>query len=149
MFSEIWGWRIRIGNLFSADYTPVPFQYMWKKVAEAPEFASPYGAAYQSVLTNIRWIANDTTSPFIRQLRKAMDNENIRNDTLSIRLNVDIYQKNFEKDNFTTGRITGKMSPIKDRKIRKIIDCVNVTKRKKRQRKKQMLHEKTTTSNKH
>ena len=113
MFSEIWGWRIRIGNLFSADYTPVPFQYMWKKVAEAPEFASPYGAAYQSVLTNIRWIENDTTSPFIRQLRKAMDNENIRNDTLSIRLNVDLYQKNFEKDNFTTGRITGKMSPIK------------------------------------
>lgn len=107
MFSEIWGWRIRVGNLFSADYTPVPFQYLWKKVAETPQFGSPFGAAYQSVLTNIRWIDNETTSPFIQQLRKAMDNENITNDTLSIRLNVDIYQKNFEKDNFTTGRITG------------------------------------------
>lgn len=112
MFSEIWGWRIRVGNLFSADYTPVPFQYLWKKVAETPQFGSPFGAAYQSVLTNISWIDNESTSPFIQQLRKAMDNENI-SDTLSIRLNVDIYQKNFEKDNFTTGRITGKISAIK------------------------------------
>ena len=112
-FSEIWGWRIRIGNLFSADYTPVPFQYLWAKVAETPQFGSPFGAAYQSVLTNIRWIDNETNSTFIKQLRKAMDNENITSDTLSIRLNVDIYQKNFEKDNFTTGRITGKISSIK------------------------------------
>ena len=114
MFSEIWGWRIRVGNLFSADYTPVPFQYMWRKVAETPLFdGSPFGEAYQSVLTNIRWIDNNATSRFIQQLRKAMDNENITNDALSIRLNVDIYQKNFEKDNFTTGRVTGKMSCIK------------------------------------
>lgn len=112
MFSEIWGWRIQIGNLFSANYTPVPFQYICEKVAETPQFGSPHGAAYQSVLTNIRWIDNETTSCFIQQLRKAMNNENITKDALSIRLNVDIYQKNFEKDNFTTGRITGIISPI-------------------------------------
>ena len=113
VFFEIWGWRIRIGNLFSAEVTPVPFQYIWQKAAETSEFANPLGAAYQSVLTNIRWIDNEITSPFIQQLRKAMKNENISDDTLSIRLNVNIYQRNFEKDNFTTGRITGKMSPIK------------------------------------
>jgi len=113
MFSEIWGWRIRIGNLFSADYTPVPFQYLWGKVTETPQFGSPVGAAYQSVLTNIRWIDNETNSTFIKQLRKAMGNGNITNDKLSIRLNVDIYQRNFEKDNFTTGRITGEISCIK------------------------------------
>ena len=113
VFFEIWGWRLRIGNLFSADCTPVPFQYSWKKVAGEPQFVSANGAAYQSVLTNIRWMENETTSPFIRQLRKAMDNEHITNDKLSMRLNVDIYQKDFENDNFTTGRITGKTSPIK------------------------------------
>ena len=113
VFFEIWGWRIRIGNLFSAEVTPVPFQYMWIKAPETLEFANPRGAAYQSVLTDIRWIDNEITSPFIQQLRKAMKNENISDDTLSIRLNVNIFQQNFEKGNFTTGRITGKMSPIK------------------------------------
>lgn len=66
------------------------------------------GAAYQSVLSNIRWIDNDSGSPFIEQLQEAMTNQsNITSDKLSIRFNVDMYQKNYEKNNFTTGRITG------------------------------------------
>lgn len=54
LFSEIWGWRIRVGNLFSADYTPVPFQYIWKKMVTRRRGDSTLGAAYQSVLSNIR-----------------------------------------------------------------------------------------------
>lgn len=106
-FSEIWGWRIRIGNLFSADYMPVPFQYMWKKMVTNRGGDSTLGAAYQSVLSNIRWIDNGNGSPFIKQLQKAMTNFNITSDKLSIRFNVDMYQGNYEKNNFTTGRITG------------------------------------------
>ena len=106
-FSEIWGWRIRVGNLFSADYMPVPFQYMWKKTITKRRGDSTLGAAYQSVLSNIRWIDNGNDSPFIKQLQKAMNNLNITSDRLSIRLNLDMYQGNYEKNNFTSGRITG------------------------------------------
>lgn len=107
-FSEIWGWRIRIGNLFSADYTPVPFQYMWEKMATNRGGDSNLGAVYQSVLSNIRWIDNGNGSPFIKQLQNAMSNQcDITSDKLSIRFNVDIYQRNYEKNNFATGRITG------------------------------------------
>lgn len=108
-FSEIWGWRIRIGNLFSADYMPVPFQYMWKKMIKNRGGDSTLGAAYQSVLSNIRWIDNGNGSPFIKQLQKAMTNFNITSDKLSIRFNVDMYQANYEENNFTTGRITGRV----------------------------------------
>ena len=109
-FSEIWGWRIRVGNLFSADYTPVPFQYMWGKMITNRGGESTLGAAYQSVLSNVRWIDNGNGSPFIKQLQEAMrTNYNITSDKLSIRYNVDMYQANYKKNNFTTGRITGRV----------------------------------------
>ena len=109
VFSEIWGWRIRIGNMFSADYTPVPFQYMWKKMITKRGGDSTLGAACQSVLSDIRWIDTTSDSPFINQLQKAMNNDNIESHKLSIRINMDMYQGNFEKENFTIGRVTGRV----------------------------------------
>ena len=106
LFSEIWGWRIRIGDFFSADFTPVPFQYMWKKMVNDQRRSHTYGAAYQSVLSNIRWIQNGKSS-FVSKLRKAMENDNIDSNRLSIRLSMDMYQNDSSKDSFTTGRITG------------------------------------------
>ena len=107
LFSEIWGWRIRIGDLFSADFTPVPFQYIWPKMKTMRYLDSPYGAVYQSVLSNIRWIDNGQGSPLIKQLQKAMNNVNIDSEKLSIRLNIDMYHRDYNKENFTMGRITG------------------------------------------
>ena len=112
LFSEIWGWRFRIGDYFSADYTPVPFQYIWSKM----NFSggdSTYGAAYQSVLSNIRWIENKNglDSPFVAKIREAMKNDNIDASKLSIRFNVDLYQTDNAKNNFTMGRITGTLKP--------------------------------------
>lgn len=109
LFSEIWGWRIRVGNLFSADYTPVPFQYIWKKMVTRRGGDSTLGAAYQSVLSNIRWIDTSNDSPFIRQIQTSMNNDNIDGERLSIRFNVDMYQGDYRKDNFTIGRVTGKI----------------------------------------
>ena len=110
LFSEIWGWRIRIGDFFSADFTPVPFQYMWKKMVNDPRGSHTYGGAYQSVLSNIRWIKDEKgDSQFVTKLRKAMENENIDTNRLSIRLNMDMYQNDSSKDTFTTGRITGSL----------------------------------------
>ncbi|KAL9985886.1 hypothetical protein ACROYT_G008337, partial [Oculina patagonica] len=107
LFSEIWGWRIRIGNLLSADYTPVPFQYIWTKMITNRGGDSTYGAAYQSVLSNIRWIDSGKESPFIKQLQVAMNNDNIDSERLSIRFNVDMYQTDSKKSTFTMGRVTG------------------------------------------
>ncbi|CAH3157228.1 unnamed protein product [Porites evermanni] len=108
-FSEIWGWRISVGNLFSADYTPVPYQYLWKKMVTKRNDDYTHGAAYQSVLSNIRWhTSND--SRFIRELQNSMDNNNIIDGKrLSIRFNMDMYQEDYRKDNLTIGRITDKV----------------------------------------
>ena len=108
LFSEIWGWRIRVQDFFSADFSPVPFQYIWKKMVNYQGGSHSYGAAYQSVLSNIRWIENlEGDSPFITQLRQIMNNSNFENSTLSIRFNVDMYVNDHTMFNFTTGRITG------------------------------------------
>ena len=107
LFTEIWGWRIRIGNLISADYTPVPFQYIWTKMITNRGGDFSFGAAYQSVLSNIRWIDNGKDSPFVKQLQNAMKNENIDSERLSIRLNLDMYENDSKKSTFTMGRITG------------------------------------------
>ncbi|XP_068752704.1 uncharacterized protein [Montipora capricornis] len=108
LFSEIWGWRIRIGDFFSADFTPVPFQYIWKKMVNQTGGDHTLAAAYQSVLNNIRWIKNEKgDSPFVTELRNSMEDNNIDFNRLSIRLNVDMFEDHSSKDNFTTGRITG------------------------------------------
>ena len=107
LFSEIWGWRLRLGDFFSADYSPVPFQYVWKKMVKDPRGSYTFGAAYQSVLSNIRWIQNNSDSSFVTKLQKAMENKNIDSSRLSIRLTMDMYQNDSTKNSFTTGRITG------------------------------------------
>ena len=104
LFSEIWGWRLQIGDFFSADYSPVPFQYAWSKRTCGGGNAS-IGTVYQSVLTNIQWIEYSSRSPFIKQLQDTMKNDNIESDKLSIRFNVDLYGYSKPK---ITGRIVGK-----------------------------------------
>lgn len=109
-YSEIWGWRIRIGNLFSGDYTPVPLQYLWnKKIVKQRGYtgSTAFGVAYQSVLSNIKWIDNENDSPFVQQLQRAMNQSNISSEELSIRFNLDMYETNSSRNTFTTGRITG------------------------------------------
>ena len=108
LFSEMWGWTIRIENLFSADYAPVPIQYLWKKMNTKRGGSFTLGSAYQSVLSNIKWINHGMDSPFFKQLQDAMKNDNIDSKKLSIRLNVDMYEKNSSESTFTIGRITGR-----------------------------------------
>ncbi len=107
LFSEIWGWRIRIGNLFSADYTTVPFQYIWTKMITNRKGDFTFGATYQSVLSNIRWLDNRKESPFIEQLQVAMNNDNIDSERLSIRFNLDMFENSRKDSKFLTGRVTG------------------------------------------
>ena len=109
-YCEMWGWRIRIGDLFSADYTPIPPQYLWKKkITKEGEKtnSTAFGVAYQSVLSNVTWIDNGNGSPFIQKLQRAMNHVNISGKDLSIRFNLDMYESYSRKNTFTTGRITG------------------------------------------
>ena len=85
------------------------FSIYGKKMVTRRRGDSTLGAAYQSVLSNIRWIDTSNDSPFIRQIQTSMNNDNIDGERLSIRFNVDMYQGDYRKDNFTIGRVTGKI----------------------------------------
>lgn len=114
-FSEIWGWRLQIGDFFSADYTPVPFQYAWSKLTCGGGNAS-IGTVYQSVLSNIQWMDNSNRSPFIKQLQDTMKNDNIESDKLSIRFNIDLYGL-LTAEPKITGRIVGKSNGLYTREM--------------------------------
>lgn len=101
-FSEVWGWRILVGEYFSADYVPAPFQYRWVKSTNGSDGDTEQGAAGQSLLTNIKW--NDTAeeipnSPILQKMRKAT--------RLSIRFNMDAFNEVPHNPYFGWGRITG------------------------------------------
>ncbi|KXJ05087.1 hypothetical protein AC249_AIPGENE14166, partial [Exaiptasia diaphana] len=102
-FAKIWGWKLRIGDFFSADFTPTPSQYFWPKMIDGDS----EGAVFQSVLTGLTWIHDKATSPFIEEWKKEMNKRNVHSDKLSIRFNVDMYEDDFKKSTFTYGRITG------------------------------------------
>ena len=106
-FSQVWGWRIRIGTLFSADVSPVPFQYVKATVVRGNIHTA--GGVYQSVLSNIQWKHTEMNSPFIKQLQKMMKNDNIDSDKLSIRLNMLSFNNLIHSSNFTTGPVSGRV----------------------------------------
>ncbi|KAK3740673.1 hypothetical protein QZH41_019042, partial [Actinostola sp. cb2023] len=105
MFSEVWGWRIHINNYLSADFTPVPVQYTWKKMTKVRGGVHSLGAVHQSVLSNIHWLDNNETSRFFNELQSMMGNSAVSSQKLSIRYNMDMYEGHRTKSNFTYGRI--------------------------------------------
>ena len=105
LVSEIWGWKIRVGNYFSGYFNPVPFKYLWPKMYGG----RGVGAVYQSELLDVEWNQSPSSSDFFKQLKEAMENDNINSHKLSMRFNVDMYVGHSEQSNFTTGRISGLM----------------------------------------
>ena len=100
-FAEVWGWRILVGEYFSADYVPTPFQYRWVKSTNGSDGDAEQGAAGQSILTNINW--NETAEIAHSQIL-----QKIRNATrLSIRFNMDAFNEVPYNPYFGWGRITG------------------------------------------
>ena len=98
-FSEIWGWKIRVGHSFSGYFNPVPFKYLYGRRGR--------GVVYQSELLDVEWNESPSSSDFFKQLKEAMGNDNINSHQLSMRFNVDVYVGYSEQSNFTTGRISG------------------------------------------
>jgi len=100
--SEIYGWRIKVGNFFTADYTAAPLQFLYTKMVGNVRGDQASGAAFQSELTNIKW-SNDRNSTFIEELKRLLNtDENLDGYRLSIRFNLDLM------DDYHFGRIVGK-----------------------------------------
>ena len=104
-FAEVWGWRILVGEYFSADYVPAPFQYRWVKTANASNGDQAQAAAGQSQLTNIAWNKNTSDkSPILKELRIVAGKTS---GNLSIRFNMDAFNETPQDPYFGWGRITG------------------------------------------
>ena len=99
-FSEIWGWRIRVGDWFSGTFTPVPVQQVWYKMHPAIGKGYAKGAMFTSVLTDIEWTKkpNKLVKEFL---------EHGKPDKLSIHFNLDLFSRDTTWGNFSWGRITG------------------------------------------
>lgn len=104
-FSEVWGWRILVGEYFSADYVPAPFQYRWVKTANASNGDAEQGAAGQSQLINIHW--NEKETGMSRIMKELKDTSASNGGKLSIRFNMDAFNEIPQDPYFGWGRITG------------------------------------------
>jgi len=104
-FAEIWGWRILVGEYFSADFQPAPFQYRWVKTANSSGGDEDQAAAGQSLLTNINW--NETNTNKSKLLRELKDKAMKTSGKLSIRFNMDSFNEVPQEPYFGWGRITG------------------------------------------
>ena len=97
-----------MGEFFSADFQPAPFQYRWVKTANSSRGDEDQGAAGQSLLTNIVW--NETTTEKSEILRELKDKAMKTSGKLSIRFNMDSFNEVQHDPYFGWGRITGKLS---------------------------------------
>ena len=107
-FTEIWGWRIVFGEYFSADVLHAPFQYRWVKTANSSNGDADQGAAGQSVLENINWnLSSGYFASKSRIWRELKDGAEMTSGRLSIRFNVDAFNKSPQTSYYGLGRITG------------------------------------------
>jgi hypothetical protein len=110
MVSEIWSLIVRLtdGTIdsFAAPFETAAFCDLWQRamVPGRPR-QQPLSAIYQSVLTPIAW-GDTSKSRFLRELRPAATD-----DLLSIKFNVDGYDRDNTIPTFTLGRMVGSIGP--------------------------------------
>jgi Ferritin-like len=110
MVSTIFGMRLTLRAAagraaLAGDFTPAPFTDLWARFpAGAP--SSFFGAAYQSVLTDVVW-PQELESPLLAQLR-----QRCAEGMLSIKFNVDGFNDGDPASpEFSWGRIVGTIGP--------------------------------------
>jgi hypothetical protein len=109
MVSQIWSLIVRLtdgtDDFFSGLFETASFCDLWQRAMEAGRFRQqPLSAFYQSVLAPVTW--GDTSgSRFLGELRGAAG------DMLSIKFNVDGYDRDNTIPTFTLGRIVGSIGP--------------------------------------
>jgi hypothetical protein len=115
--SEIWGWEICVRSasndpVFSGRFAPAALLDIWDR-AGAGQGDPGAGAAYQSILTGLRWF-DLSGSDMLRELK------GLSADSLSIKFNVDGFHTEAGPD-FMTGRIVGTIGPRKDGEPRHMV----------------------------
>ena len=104
LVSRIWGLRLTLADtrgkpVLRGNFEPASFADIWLR--STPSEGRPdIGAAYQSVLTGVEWL--DDESPFTEELRGAGEEG-----LLSIRFTLDGFTFDSASAKFTTGRVVG------------------------------------------
>jgi hypothetical protein len=109
MCSEIWTLLVRltdgITDYFGGPFETTAFTNLWRRATEPGHpIQQPLSAIYQSVIA-AKW-GDTESSRFLRELRKAA-----KDDLLSIKFNVDGYDRDSSIPTFGTGRIVGTIGP--------------------------------------
>jgi hypothetical protein len=109
LVSEIWGLQVRIylkdgTNLLRARYETAAFTDIWSRSTGGGGDMGA-GATYQSVLADLEW-GDVSASTFLSTL-KQRSTEGL----LSIKFNVDGYNRDPKSPNFTRGRVVGTIGP--------------------------------------
>ena len=109
--STIWGLEVRLAEpdgrtRLVGRFAPASFAGIWIRSATEANGFFPFGAEYQSVLTDLEWDAIDD-SDVLRALKVAAD----ASGALSIKFNVDGYENNAASAGFTRGRLVGTLGP--------------------------------------
>jgi hypothetical protein len=112
LVSQIWGLQVRITNaqgetLLRGDFDPAPFFDIWDRASGSSGADIDAGAAYQSVLRNLRW-GDISASAFLKDMKSAASDG-----LLSIKFNVDGFNLDFTSPDFMTGRIVGTIGPAR------------------------------------
>ncbi len=110
MVSQIWSLIVRLTDgtydFFSGLFETASFCDLWQRAMEAGRFRQqPLSAFYQSVLAPVTW-GDTSSSRFLGELRAAA-----ADDMLSIKFNVDGYDRDNTIPTFTLGRIVGSIGP--------------------------------------
>lgn len=117
--SQIWGVEIRIcdssgTNLVIGRFDVTPFKNLWSR---GPEVTGdfPYGAFYQSVLTDLEW-GDVSRSPFMTALQDAASDG-----LLSVKFNVDGFNHQPGTEGYTYGRAVGTVGPAAEHEPRRFV----------------------------
>jgi hypothetical protein len=110
MVSEIWTLLVRLtdgtSDFFGGPYETTAFTNLWRRATlPGNPLQQPLSAIYQSVVGPVQW-GETKSSRFLKELRKAADG-----DLLSIKFNVDGYDRDSSIPTYTTGRIVGTIGP--------------------------------------
>lgn len=113
MVSEIWGLELRLctpdgKTVLRGRFKPVGFMDIWVRTPSSRGDASA-AAFWQSVLTDLEW-GDYEGSKVLKQLHDSVSLPG-GSGALSVKLNADSYQDNYQSPDFTCGRITGTLGP--------------------------------------